>query len=322
MLSVLGLSATEELIYRRLVMSPGETVAKLAADTGQDLVEVGRVAEALISRGLVVADAATGEITAAPPAVALGALLRQRNDDLRAAELDLVALADAFRNRRTEHATGDLVEVITDIEAVRHRFAQIQDAARHEMRTMVVPNLRVVPGEQNEAGNAGVRRGVRYRAIVDRAVLAAPGGAAAIGRAMALGEEIRVVDRVPVKLVIADSSVAMVPLLSGHNTDPESVLIRASGLVDALVAYFDDTWARAYPVVVHRDSVVVLGDGIDEVDSQLLTLLLAGLTDQAAATQLGTSLRSVQRRIAALMAKAGAATRIQLGWHAARHGWA
>ena len=61
---------------------------------------------------------------------------------------------------------------------------------------------------------------------------------------------------------------------------------------------------------------------MDETDRQLLTLLLAGLTDQAVASQLGMSLRSVQRRISTLMAKVGAATRIQLGWHAARNGWA
>jgi DNA-binding NarL/FixJ family response regulator len=63
-------------------------------------------------------------------------------------------------------------------------------------------------------------------------------------------------------------------------------------------------------------------DRVDEADAQMLALLLAGLTDQAVATQLGTSLRSVQRRIAALMDRAGVNTRIQLGWHASRNGWA
>ncbi|MEU7871819.1 helix-turn-helix domain-containing protein [Dactylosporangium sp. NPDC049140] len=46
----------------------------------------------------------------------------------------------------------------------------------------------------------------------------------------------------------------------------------------------------------------------------MLALLLAGLSDQAIAGQLDTSLRTVQRRIHAL-------TRIQLGWHAARKGF-
>jgi predicted amidohydrolase len=57
------------------------------------------------------------------------------------------------------------------------------------------------------------------------------------------------------------------------------------------------------------------------VDRSLLALLLAGLTDQAIAGQLGIGLRSVQRRVHDLMAQTGAQTRIQLGWHAARKDW-
>jgi DNA-binding NarL/FixJ family response regulator len=126
-------------------------------------------------------------------------------------------------------------------------------------------------------------------------------------------------------MVIADAEMAMVPLLSGHNTAPESVFVRASGLLDALVAYFEATWVRAYPLSAHPagDGVVdAETDRVDEADAQLLSLMLSGLTDQAVASQLGTSLRSVQRRIAGLMERAGVQTRIQLGWHASRNGWA
>nr|WP_238427092.1 helix-turn-helix domain-containing protein [Streptomyces adustus] len=58
------------------------------------------------------------------------------------------------------------------------------------------------------------------------------------------------------------------------------------------------------------------------MDARVLALVLAGLTDQAAAGQLGVSRRTVQRRIGELMLKAGAESRIQLGWIAARRGWA
>jgi predicted transcriptional regulator len=315
-LSILGLGVVEEAAYRHLVGRSAVTLEKLAADLGQDLADVRRNLRVLVERGLVVQ---TGDrFCAAPPAVALGALLRERRDELRAAELDLIRLVDEYRARATDGAAGDLIEVITDVEAVKHRFFQIQQAARQEFRSMVVPGLCVVPPAKNEAGEAGLRRGVRYRSIVDQDVLAAPGAAAAVACSVAAGEEIRVVGRVPVKLVIADQAVAMVPLLSGANTAPESVLIRASGLLDALVAYFDDTWARAYPAGAPAQP----GDGIDDTDRRLVTLLLAGLTDQAVASQLGMSLRSVQRRISTLMSSVGAATRIQLGWHAARNGWA
>ena len=77
-----------------------------------------------------------------------------------------------------------------------------------------------------------------------------------------------------------------------------------------------------------NDAIVKAGSGqlrpgeIDEMDAQILALLLAGMTDQALAGQLGLSLRTVQRRIRVLMDKAGVDTRIQLGWHAGREGWA
>ena len=50
--------------------------------------------------------------------------------------------------------------------------------------------------------------------------------------------------------------------------------------------------------------------------------MLAGLTDQAVAGQLDLSLRTVQRRLRWLQDLAGVQTRMQLGWHAARHDWA
>ncbi|MFI6494765.1 hypothetical protein [Streptomyces sp. NPDC050564] len=47
---------------------------------------------------------------------------------------------------------------------------------------------------------------------------------------------------------------------------------------------------------------------------QLLHLLTSGLKDEAAARHLGLSLRTVRRRIAALMDRTGANTRFQAGY--------
>jgi len=53
----------------------------------------------------------------------------------------------------------------------------------------------------------------------------------------------------------------------------------------------------------------------------LLSLLLSGLTDEAIAAHRGTSVRTVQRRVHALMDLAHVRTRMQLAWEAARQGW-
>ena len=328
MLGAVGLDPVEEELYRLLVVSGDLSVTQLAADSGHRADAVIVAVDLLVERGLVVRDDHAPEdptYTAAPPAVALGALLRERRDALYSAELDLAELADAHRSASVGRTPADVLEVLMDVDAVRQRFAQVQLAAQHEVRSMVVPNLKVVPSDENDAGYEQMRRGVRYRAILDRAALAEPGIVRMILRDLARGEQIRVADHVPVKMVIADDTMAMLPLVAEHNTAPESVLVHAGGLLSALIAYFEVAWERAYPLWPNRqgDDLVEMRPGdIDELDSQILALLLAGLTDQALAGQLGLSLRTVQRRIRVLMDKAGVDTRIQLGWHAGRAGWA
>ncbi|MCA0328685.1 MAG: hypothetical protein LCI03_02140 [Actinobacteria bacterium] len=329
MLGAVGLDAVEEEVYRQLVLGGETTPAALSSTLGRSAAEVSEVLDRLARAGLVVAAPGSGSgataYVAAPPAVALGALLREQRDALYSAELDLAELADAHRSALATATTADVMEVITDPAAVRHRFAQLQRGAQHEVRSMMVPNLSVVPYDENDAGYESMRRGIRYRAILDRSALSQPGIVQAILRDLDRGEQIRVADHVPVKLVIADESLAMLPLSAERNTAPESVLVHAGGVLSALIAYFEAAWERAYPLWPNRegDDLVEMRPGeIDSVDERILALLLAGMTDQALAGQLGLSLRTVQRRIRGLMDTAGVDTRIQLGWYAARAGWA
>jgi sugar-specific transcriptional regulator TrmB len=324
MLGAVGLGPDEEDVYRRLVLAGDSAPQALATAAERPVAEVEAVLDRLVERGLVVRRP-DGVCSAAPPAIALGALLREQRDALYSAELDLAELADAHRSATSGRVPSDVVEVLTDVDAVRHRFAQVQQGAQREVRSMMVPNLTVVPYDDNDAGYEALRRGVRYRAILDRAALAQPGIVKAILRDLARGEQIRVADHVPVKMLIADDALAMLPLSAERNTAAESLLVHAGGLLSALSTYFELSWERAYPLWPNRagDDLVELRPGdIDELDGQILALLLAGMTDQALAGQLGLSLRTVQRRIRVLMDKAGVDTRIQLGWHAGREGWA
>ncbi|OIJ68035.1 helix-turn-helix transcriptional regulator [Streptomyces mangrovisoli] len=361
MLSVLGLGPAEEEIYRLLVSRSGATAEQLADETGRMPGETLKLLVTLAARGLAAApsdeeegaaagwdaperrDGAAGMthgvhdaggtgqdagpspatvFTAAPPAVALGGTLRQRRDDLRAAEEALLALTEEYRNAASG---GSVVEVITDPAAVRHRFMQLQESARHEIRAMMVPESTVVQREHNTAEHAGIRRGVLYRTIVQRDMLGLPGLVDEALSALAHGQQVSVADHVPVKFMIADRELAMLPLLPGRRTSPASILVHHSGMLEALVAYFELAWERAYPLSPNTvDGGLTEGrsDALDEMDARVLALVLAGLTDQAAAGQLGVSRRTVQRRIGELMLKAGAESRIQLGWIAARRGWA
>jgi DNA-binding CsgD family transcriptional regulator len=96
------------------------------------------------------------------------------------------------------------------------------------------------------------------------------------------------------------------------------------GFVKAEIAV-DRVWRDGLPLVLGANGadLVIEGstDGLPELDARILGLLLAGLNDQAVANQLNLSMRTVQRRVRALMDLVSADTRLQLGFHAARKGW-
>lgn len=74
----------------------------------------------------------------------------------------------------------------------------------------------------------------------------------------------------------------------------------------------------AGPVDESEATVEVRPQGPTRLDRRILTLLLAGLTDLTAPTQLGLSPRTLHRRLRHLMDVAGVRTRIQLGAHTTR----
>lgn len=324
MLSALGLSPDEERLYRALVTSTEPTpLPDLARQAELPDPVVGPLLAGLTERGLVTQ--LDQGFTVAPPAIALGALLRQQRDDLRSVELELVALTEAHRKATLGRNESDVIEVITGQDAVRHRFAQIQHAARDQIRSIVVPHSRVVPPGENEAEPASMARGVRYRVIADRQWLQMPGARDIVADALSEGEQLRIVDRVPIKMIIADRELGMLPLSSDHHTEPASVLVHRSGILEAMIALFDELWHRGRPLNDSDGDRSTLPldaqSRLDDLDKQTLRLLLAGLTDHAIAGHLEMSPRTVQRRIRQLMDLAGVTTRIQLGWQAARQDW-
>ena len=86
---------------------------------------------------------------------------------------------------------------------------------------------------------------------------------------------------------------------------------------------FEVLWQRGTPLRPgsNRTPAAIGHFDISPRDEELMTLLLAGLSDDAIGHRLGMSTRTVYRRIKRLMDIVGAETRLQLGWHAARAGW-
>lgn len=322
MLTALGLSPGHEAVYTDLVSS-GSARAHTIADRIDDTVEsVRTVLGELAALGLVVPSATRqGTWVAAPPGVALQGLLNDRRHDLARAEATTARLVDSYRpDSDVDH--GAHVEVVRGAQAVGHRFHQLQLGAREEVLALVTHQPVAVTGQDNDAEEVAVERGVRYRVVIERETLSSTFAGDELTASLLRDEEVRVVDIVPGKLLVADRSIALVSGGVDAN-EPLALVVHSPGIVTQLVALFEFVWSSAWPLRMTDAWVEVDPSSIelDDFDRSLLALLLSGASDAQAAGQLDAGLRTVQRRVRHLMDRAGAQTRIQLGWAARERGW-
>lgn len=326
MLNVLGLNKFQEQVYRQLVQLPSASVPQLAMKLHHEDSLVQSALGALEVLGLVACSVATPEhYIASPPELALGSLIAEQQQDIRRAELELHTLTDMFHKAAAGRMNTDIIDVVRGAQAVAQHFAQLQRGSRQEVCALVKSDVVAVDTEENTDEGAAILRGVDYKVVVESEAFNKPGFAHQAAETSAAGEQIRVTDTLPLRLLISDRKLALVPLRpeASANQEVGALLIRPSGLLDALCALFDLTWQRAQPIYdpLTGSSQAGAGLGIDELDQHLLVLLRAGITDKAISGQLGLSLRTVQRRLQLLMSRAEVTTRFQLGLAAAQRGW-
>jgi sugar-specific transcriptional regulator TrmB len=325
-LEVLGVSGPQESAYRLLLSHPGCSISEISRRLGLGRNSVRTAIGGLEGLGLV--SKGPGPQPAffpVAPDVAMEALILRRQADLERARAQAKQLMDDFNEGRKAERPG-LVEIVSGAEAVHRRFEQLQRGARHLVQVLDTPPYAGDGGTPNRVEIEALARGVEYRGIYDRAALeAAPGTIDAIARYVAAGEQARFLPRLPFKLATIDSDFGYVPLEVSQPDIACFMVIRPCSLLDALFYVFDILWQRATPIMPGENGTLgdssTSADELAAVDSRLLNLLAAGMTDQAAAHHLGLSYRTTRRRVSELMDALGAQSRFQAGMQAARKGW-
>ncbi len=318
MLEALGLDDAHTAVYRCVMQQHSASPQEVASTLSMSLPRVRPIVAELERLGLLARQAASSDrFAASPPSMALRPLLLEKERGLTRAHEALVELSDLYRRSAEQRSVADVVDVVLGDDAVRQRVAQLQAAATGEVRVLVLNEVALVSGEENVEEDRALARGVRYRVIVESAVLQRPGFLTAAREMALIGEEVRVLPTLPTRMFIADDQMALVPMRSqAEDAGFGALLIHPSGLLDLVISIFEEYWRSAtefLPIAAVHTT--------EDVDRDLLRLLLLGVTDAAAATQLGISLRTVQRRVADLMEVAGVTTRMQLGAEAVRRAW-
>jgi DNA-binding CsgD family transcriptional regulator len=246
--------------------------------------------------------------------------------------------------------------VLTNREDISALVRRIQQEAKAEVRAFDRPPYVDQPGTNLGRQSEKMRQGIAHRVIYDRGALAWPGRLEHdIVPSLRGGEQARLRTELPLKLVLADDRIAVIPFSLAPRGEASAYVIHRSSLLAALCALFEAEWERAVPLSriltppppsatarnghtrghanghatsgtnggahSNGNALTHVQDVPDEETRSLLTLLAAGLTDAAIARSLGWSERTTQRRLQRLMRILGATTRFQASLLASRRGW-
>ncbi|ASU83670.1 hypothetical protein CDO52_13490 [Nocardiopsis gilva YIM 90087] len=323
MLEMIGLAEDEEKVYLALLRSPAGSSGELAARLGMTPPEAEDALARLAGRGLLGrVREGTSALRVAPPDAALSPLLVQRQAELYQTQAEVARLIEDYRARAALHDPEEIAEIVTGREAVTESYRRIHQGAAKEVRVLVTGPPMVVSSADNDVARASMAAGVHYRVVYDRALLDDPDDPLLLAESCELGEEMRVAGHIPMKLSIADDRAAFLPTVTTGLEEPSVIIVRPSGLLDALEWVFETIWETAVPFPGQEaEGAAVPLPGAEAEARRLLSLMLSGCTDRAMANQLGVSVRTVQRRINRLSAQMGVRTRHQLIWQATRRGW-
>ncbi|MGH9893817.1 MAG: TrmB family transcriptional regulator [bacterium] len=324
LLESLGLTQTEEEVYRILVRSAAVGHGEIAREAGVDPDTAMQALEGLAELGLVSRSPGPApRFVPAPPGVALEALLVERQEGLNHARLAAQELEQEFRRSVHSTAPADLVEVVVGRRAVADRVHQLELTCEREILHLSKPPYASPPGKHTTLLRA-IERGVRVRTVYDKTAFEQPGVLEEIDLLDREGGGPRVHPSLPMKILIGDRRMALLPLWLEEPDQLEGALfVRPSALLEALVLLWEAYWERALPTTLPGlDSVVKDQDGplITDEDRELITFLLAGLTVGSIARRLGMSASSVERRIRRLLRRLGAETRFQAGYLVSERG--
>jgi transcriptional regulator with XRE-family HTH domain len=316
-LADIGIQIVDERVYRMLLRRDGATDTRISSALGLSASATRKALASLEKNGFAThSPEHVRRYFAAPPDLAIEALMLRRQEQARSTIAELRESAKTTRGTRREES---IVEILSR-EAAAQVFAQIIQSAEHDILGLERPPVLVSSNDApDEMQLKLLARGVRFRSITDSSMLNAPGTLNRLRLATQAGEQYRVYPKLPFKLIVVDHRIGLIPLNLARPDGP-ALLVRSSSLLVALCEMFEMLWRSSVPFSL--DEAVTHDDAPSQRTSAridaLLPMLVSGLNDKTIELELGVSQRTLTRRIVDLMKRLGATTRFQAGWLAAQ----
>ncbi|MFE3324948.1 helix-turn-helix transcriptional regulator [Streptomyces sp. NPDC059176] len=323
-MSVLGLSENESEVYQHLLRHPGirDITDGLCLDIPSTQVE--RAVARLCALGIL-KESEEGALYALEPESAIDRLA-----DLRLQELHQEFQGITHSRRLVGELRADRadplgparclqgVERLWDAADVRDRMDDLAFFCRREILSVEPCTALTLENIAHAAplDRRLLRRGVRIRSVVPKAVLRDPQTLVYLRDLARQGAEVRVAEGFGDRVLVYDSGVVLVP---AGDASRGALVMQDSALVTPVRSLLESIWEAAEKLPDDDRSAATSGPS--EIERRVLALMCQVTKDESGARTLGVSVRTYRRHIADLLSALGASNRAHAALIARERGW-
>ena len=326
MLEPLGVDEATFAVYHALLSHPDSTPEQIAAVVDRPSGEVQQLMDKLRSLDLLVPTWTNpdGEHAVHPRVGLTGLAERRRTElnkmlgELKEAEASAEVIAEQYNELLTSRTSGD-VEVLKGRANASRRIEELALKASDAFWGLIPAHFDdSLPQADRSPDFDLLERGMKLRTIYLQSMTSSKQALDYATKMHRLGGEVRVTPTLPMRLLILDQQLAIIPM-DPENPTSGAVIHRTPAVVSIAIALFDSYWARATELFDpdDRDDETPLTPH----EAEVLRLLAGGAKDEQVARLLGISLRTARRITANLSERLDAASRFELGVAAAKRGW-
>ncbi|WP_179892159.1 helix-turn-helix transcriptional regulator [Streptomyces sp. rh34] len=324
-LSILGIDATEERVYRYFLRNPGTSTEDIDILLHRPREDVEKALARLDELCLLRTDE-HGAATATDPETAIERLteirLRELHEQLHQVTRSRHLVADLTAEQQARPLATQGVERLEVLRHIRDRIDDLAFFARQEILS-VEPYTTLTPENIAHArplDTRCLRRGVRIRSVVLREALDHPPTVAYLRELRAQGASIRAADDLSERILVYDRRTALVPV-DPADTSSGALVTQQAGLVSNILALFEKIWTEATDLAALIDTDPAPTGVLSEMEQRVMEEMCRVTKDETGARNLDISVRTYRRHVADVLRILNATSRPHAALLARERGW-
>ncbi len=253
-LTEMGLSLNEAKVYLALLKKKISQVGEIATLSGVPQKMIYYVLQKLMSKGMCsLVPGKVKKYKPTEPGIGIGSFITSAQKQIDSSKQMLDQLETQYELGQNETSSIECVEIIQTAANVAQRVLSLERLSIKEVLSFNKPPYAM--SERNMEEVQGLKRGTRYRSIyqISEARNLIPRSVMEMYRDA--GEEVRIAETLPMKMMIFDSRILMF-VLEECLTSPESfsaVIVQRSSLICGLIELFETYWSQSMTVEEFRE---------------------------------------------------------------------